>query len=217
MRGGGKVSARAALRYGYQYWRLPMRLIVAVLTCLLSIVPGFAQTVAPDPASRIIAYDDSVIAVMKSKGGLAGRADRFEPIVREYYDMPAIAAIVVGPKWAATSSDDRAAAITALARHSALTLARSFGTFDGEKFNVDPQVISRGNSRIVKVTIISPGKRDLLFYQLHETPGGWKILDVISGGVSQLAAQRADVAAAVAAGGAAGLAQRFAKLDKAAR
>ena len=100
-----------------------------------------------------------------------------------------------------------------LTRHSAVTLARSFGTFDGEKFSVDPQIITRANSRIVKVTIVSSGKKDLVFYQLREGAAGWKIVDVISGGVSQLAAQRADVASAVAAGGAAGLAQRFAKLD----
>ena len=51
---------------------------------------------------------------MKSKRAVSSaRADRFEPLVREYYDIAAIAAMVVGAKWPATSSDDRNAAIAA--------------------------------------------------------------------------------------------------------
>ena len=190
-----------------------MKFVTAALAGLLATVPGLAQAAAPDLVARITAYDEAVISVMKSKGGLAARAERFEPLVREYYDMPAIAAMVVGPKWATTSSEDRGAAIAALTRHSAITLARGFGTFDGEKFSVDPEIMTRGVSRIVKVTIQSSGKKDLVFYQMREGAAGWRIFDVISGGISQLAAQRADVASAVAAGGAAGLAQRFTKLD----
>ncbi len=194
-----------------------MKFVAIALAGLLCAAPGIARAETPDLVARISAYDDAVIAIMKSKGGLQARADRFEPLVREYYDMATIAGIVVGPKWSTTSSADRSAAMAALTRHSAITLARSFGTFEGEKFVVDPQVIARANNRIVKVTITSSGKRDLVFYQFREGPAGWKIVDVVSGGVSQLAAQRADVASTVASGGAAGLAQRFTKLDAAAR
>ena len=189
-----------------------MKFVAAALVTVLMAAPCFAQAALGDIPTRIAAYDDAVLATMKAKGGLSVRADRFEPIVREYYDIPSMAAIVIGPKWAATSAEDRAAAIKAMTRHSALTLARGFGTFDGQVFAVDPQIISRGTRRIVKVTITTPGKKDLVFYQLR-AGATWKIVDVISDGVSQLALQRADVASTISSGGAAALVARFNKLD----
>jgi phospholipid transport system substrate-binding protein len=194
-----------------------MKPVIVALALLVTAVPCLVQAEAPDLVGRVGAYDDAVIAIMKSKGSLSSRADKFEPVVRAFYDMPATAAIVVGPKWATTSIDDRNAAIAALTRHSAVTLARGFGAFEGQKFSVDPQIIPRANSKIVKVTVRSSSSTDVIFYQLREGAAGWKIVDVISGGISQLAAQRADVASAVAAGGAAGLAQRLGKLDAGAK
>jgi phospholipid transport system substrate-binding protein len=175
--------------------------------------PAAIHAQAVDPGAHIAAYDDAIVAIMKQKLGLSARVDRFENLVRDYYDMPAIAQLVVGPKWAASSAADRSAATAALTHHSAVQLARNFKAFDGEKFVVDPNVISRGASRIVRVTIVSRGGKDLLLYQLRQSGSGWKIVDVISGGVSQLAVQRSDAAAIVASGGAAALAQRLAKLD----
>jgi phospholipid transport system substrate-binding protein len=175
--------------------------------------PAALHAEAGDPASRLGTYDDGIVAIMKQKLALPARQERFEALVREYYDMPAIAQTVVGPKWAASSASDRAAVISALTHHSALQLARNFTTFDGERFVVDPNVISRGANRIVRVTIMSRSSKDVLLYQMRQGAGGWKIIDVISGGVSQLAVQRSDAAAIVASDGAAGLAQRLAKLD----
>lgn len=188
-----------------------------VLAFSVAAVPALVQAQSAEPAARIAHYNDAVTDIMKSKGNLAARTQRFEPVVREYYDMPTIAQLVVGPKWATSAPADREAAIGALLHHSATTLARNFSSYGGEKFVIDPAVISRGASKIVRVTITSSDGKNVLLYQLREGKGGWKIVDVISGGVSQLAVQRADLAAAVAAGGAAGLARQLAKLDSAVR
>lgn len=188
---------------------------LAVPALVAIAVSGIAQAQAIEPTARIALYNDAIIGVMKSKGGLAARTDRFEPIVREYYDMPTIAQLVVGPRWATSSAADREAAIAALVHHSATSLARNFSSYAGEKFVIDPAVINRGASKVVRVTIISSDGKNLLLYQMRQGPAGWKILDVVSGGVSQLAVQRADVAGAVATGGAAGLARQLAKLDNA--
>lgn len=174
--------------------------------------PANAQSVA-EPTARIAAYNDGIIAVMKARLGLAARKDRFEALVREYYDMPLIAQLVVGPKWTASSPADRASAVAALTRHSAVSLAKNFVSYGGEKFVVDPRPVDRGASKVVKVRIGS----DTLLYVMRKGAGGWKIVDVVAQGVSQVAVQRSDVAAAVAADGAGGLAKRLAKLEATAR
>ena len=172
--------------------------------------PAAAQAQAGDPAAaRIGAYDEAVIAIMKAKLGTAARADRFVPLVKSYYDMPGIAALVSGPSWSNASASEKAAAIEALTRHSAVSLARNFKSYAGERFIVAPQVIARGPEKVVKVTIDS----DQLFYRMRQAGGSWKIVDVISGGVSNLALQRADLATTVQAGGVAAMVKKLGQLD----
>ena len=184
--------------------------IRTIAAALVLAIPAVAQAQAGDPAAaRIGAYDDGVIAVMKAKLGTAARADRFEPLVKTYYDMPGIAALVVGPAWGNASAGDKAATITALTRHSAVSLARNFKEYAGERFTVSPQAIAHGSEKVVKVTINS----DTLFYRMRQAGGSWKIVDVISGGVSNLALQRADLATTVQSGGVPALVKKLAQLD----
>lgn len=184
------------------------------IACLLAFAvpaatPAAVQAQASDPVVRIGAYNDAIIAVMKAKLGLSARAARFDPLVRANYDMPGIAALVVGPAWATTSVEDRAAAIAALTHHSAMSLARNFTSYDGTKFVVDPKPIDRAGSKVVKVMIGS----DVLYYRMRSTAGGYRIIDVISSGVSQLTLQRADLAGTVASGGAKALVRKLAQID----
>jgi phospholipid transport system substrate-binding protein len=190
-----------------------IRSVAATLALTVAIAAAPAQAQSADPVARIGAYNDGIIAIMKQRLALAARKDRFEALVREYYDMPVIAQLVVGPKWAGSSPADRTSAIAALTRHSAVSLAKNFVSYSGEKFVTDPKPIDRGASRIVKVRIGS----DTLLYVMRKGAGGWKIVDVVAQGVSQVAVQRSDVAAAVAADGAGGLAKRLAKLEATAR
>lgn len=175
----------------------------------IAAIPAAVQAQAGDPAQRMGGYNDAVIAIMKAKASLPARADRFEPVVRNYYDMPTIAALVVGPAWSGASAADKAAAIQALTRHSAVSLARNFTSYSGERFTVDPKVVERGADRVVKVTINS----DILFYRMRQSGGQWKIVDVISSGVSNLALQRADLQGTLQSGGIQAMVKRLAQLD----
>ena len=50
---------------------------------------------------------------------------------------------------------------------------------------------------------------------MHQTDGGWRIIDVFADGVSQIAVQRAEFASTVKAGGAAALAAKLNASDEA--
>jgi phospholipid transport system substrate-binding protein len=178
---------------------------VAAITASVS-APALAQSAAP---ARAAAYNDAIIAVMKAKAALPARTEHFRAIVSTYYDMPAIAALVAGPAWTSAPAADRQALTTALTRHSAIQLAKNFKSYDGEKFLIDPAVQTRGDSSIVKTTIAgSGGSKDVLYYRMR----GGRIIDVISGGVSQLAVQRSDVSS-LAAGGVGAIVKRLNEVD----
>lgn len=185
------------------------------LLLAVAVVASAAPVLAAggDPADRLARYDDGVVAIMKAGLPTGARVERFTGLVRNYYDMAAVAALVVGPGWAGASAADKAAAITALTRHSAVALARNFKSWNGERFAIDPAVTTRGASRVVKLVIASGSSSNTLLYVMQQGAGGWRIVDILSNGVSQLAVQRADLAATVAGGGAAGLAKRLAEAD----
>jgi len=188
------------------------RLSAAAVALMLAATPAAVMAQASDPAvARIDAYDQAILGVMKQGKalGLAGRAERFQPIVEDYYDNEAAAALIVGPAWAKAPAADRAALVTALTRHNAVSHATNYKSFSGERFVADPASVVRGADRLVKVSIGG----DQIVYRLRQAGGRWRIVDVLANGVSQLAVQRADYASTVASSGVGGLAKRIAAID----
>jgi phospholipid transport system substrate-binding protein len=89
--------------------------------------------------------------------------------------------------------------------------ARSFDSYSGEKFTVDPAVAERGTDKFVKSSL-KPGSGDAIAfnYRLHQAGTNWKIVDVyLAGNISQLAQKRADFATTLASGGPQGLAKKI--------
>jgi phospholipid transport system substrate-binding protein len=181
---------------------------------LLLAAPVTVQAQAADPATRIATYNAAVVAIMKAGLAPPARTERFETLVAQHYDMAGIAALVVGPAWAAAPAADKASAVKALTRHSAVQLARNFDAFDGERFVTDPKVQTRGTSSIVKVTISTKDGSDVLQYRLRQSGGEWRIIDVVAQGISQTTLQRADFAATIAKDGVAGMARALAARDR---
>jgi phospholipid transport system substrate-binding protein len=180
-------------------------------------IPTLAAAQASDPAaSRIEAYNQAAMGVMKDgpKLGMKGRTARFETIVGDYYAAPMMAQIVVGAKWAGLSQADRNAATAAMAKHSAVSLASNFDSFNGEKFSVVPQSKERGVDRLVSSSIApKSGAPTQLIYRMRQSGGRWKIIDVMSSGVSQLSMQRSELAQSIATGGVAGLVKKLDEID----
>ncbi len=182
-------------------------LIVAAV--VLAAGPAFA---ASDPAAVVGDFNNALVAAMQSAKGtsLAARTTKLLPLVKATHDLPGMTRLVAGPAWATTSAADSAALVEAFSRHSALTYAINFASFDGEKFTTEPKVDMRGADALVHGAIVAKDGTTQLNYRLHQTDGGWRIIDVFADGVSQIAVQRAEFASTIKAGGVAGLA---AKLD----
>ena len=185
-----------------------------VAAAVLAAAPAYA---AGDPAAVVGDFDNALVAAMQSARGtsLAARTTKLLPLVRATHDLPGMTRLVAGPAWATTSAADRAALVEAFSRHSALTYAINFASFDGEKFTVEPKVDMRGADALVHGAIVAKDGTTQLNYRLHQTDGGWRIIDVFADGVSQIAVQRAEFASTIKAGGAAALAAKLLASDEA--
>ncbi len=181
----------------------------ALLAATLFLAPAaFAAPPADPAAARIDAFDHVLVDAMKGGAtlGVKGRAKKLAPAVDAAFDMASMTRNAVGPKWAELTAGQQAALTTAFTRLSVASYAHNFDSFNGERFDLDPNVQTRGTDRFVQCKLIPAHDKPVaLLYRMRQTQAGWKIIDVYYDGVSQLTTRRADFAQPLATGGASGL------------
>jgi phospholipid transport system substrate-binding protein len=182
-------------------------LAAAMAAVAIALSPVAAAAAAADPAqARVEAFDNALLAAMKSgSAGVKARDRDLTPAVESAFDIPTMTRFAVGPPWASMTEAQHAELSRAFARYTTANYAKNFDSYSGQKFVIQG-VTSRGTDKIVQAQLTSPhGSTNNLIYRLHETPDGWKIIDVYYNGISQLTTRRSDFAGPVASGGASGL------------
>ena len=182
--------------------RLSFALAVLSLGLAVLASPSLAADAA---AGQIARLDTAILAVTRApkSAGVKGRYLLLAPVVERVFDLPAMTAAAIGPDWSRFTPTQQHAATAAFTRLTTASYAANFGGFAGARFQIDPNVQLRGGDKIVQTQLIRPGAAPVgLIYQLHQTAGGWKVVDVYFAGISQIASRRSDFAASMATGGA---------------
>lgn len=179
-----------------------------MLLCAVFFMPvaDSAHAAASDPgAIQVQTLTDALLKSMRA-GAAESMTERYrnlEPVIEQTFALPLVTRLAVGPDWASFSPDQQKAVIAAFTRFTVANYAHNFRDFDGQKFEIDDKVLTRGEDKIVRTRVIPRADTPVsLLYRMHEVEGTWKIIDVYSNGVSELALRRSDFAAALAAGGA---------------
>ena len=173
--------------------------------------PAFA---ADHPQAQITAFDNTLLSVAKNAKtpGLPGPLRRAEAGrragARHRRPWPASRS---GPAWAGMTEAQRDAIIQAFTRLTVASYAHNFASFDGEHFTIDPDVVTRGQDKVVQTHLVSKGDPVTLAYRMRQTPSGaWKVIDIYyNGSISQLTTRRSDFEATLAAGGPKALAEHL--------
>lgn len=179
---------------------------------VLTVFPiSAAQAQAADPSvAQVQGFYDALTASMKSGGTAKSRYDKLKPAVEKAFDLPAMTATAIGPSWAGLSDADKNALIDAFSRMTIANYAKSFDSYSGEKFTVEPASVARGSDKFVKSTMKTSSETIAFNYRTHQVGSDWKITDVyLAGNISQMAQKRSDFAATLASGGPSGLAKRI--------
>jgi phospholipid transport system substrate-binding protein len=165
--------------------------------------PAYAEVSDP-AASQVQTLTASLLKSMQA-GSAISMTERYrnlEPVIKQVFGLPLMTRISVGPEWANFSPEQQNALIAAFSRFTIANYAHNFRDFSGQRFEFD-DVVSRGEDKIVRTRIIPAHDTPVkLLYRMREVDGVWKVIDVYSDGVSELALRRDDFAAAIAAGGA---------------
>jgi len=176
---------------------------------------GFAA-VADPAAMQVQTLTNALLESMRGGPALSmtERYRRLEPVIEQVFAVPLVTRLAVGPDWTSFSAEQQKALIAAFGRFTSANYAHNFRNFDGQKFEIDDNVVSRGDDRIVRTRFIPAHDSPVdLLYRMRQVEGSWKVLDVYSSGVSELALRRSDFAAAIASGGAPALIAHLNKMS----
>jgi phospholipid transport system substrate-binding protein len=167
---------------------------------------ALADTTPADAVATVRQLNDALLAAMKAgkAAGFQGRYAILAPAVEQAFDLPAVLAVSVGPRWSSLPADQQGRLLDAFRRYTVASYVANFDSYSGQTFSVSPDARSLGAGQVVVQShIASNGGADTDFgYVMRQTPAGWKIVDVLAdGSISRVAVQRSDFRSVLASGG----------------
>jgi len=180
--------------------RLLVRLALAVFLSLPIIAAG-AET---GPRAAVQVLHGALLEVMRDAPtlGFAGRRDRLAPVVKQGFDMPYITRLVSGAHWKKMSGEQRTRLIDIFSQLTVATYAGRFDKFAGEEFAILAEKELKKGRTLVRSRLTDSGGKDIrLDYVLHRTDGGWRIVNVVANGISDLSLKRVDYTIVLRDGG----------------
>jgi phospholipid transport system substrate-binding protein len=174
------------------------------LVALALLAPFAARAELPAPAAPIAALNDGLLAVMHAgkSAPFASRVQTLLPLVQQAFDLPLILQNSVGLRWPAFSPPQQQDLLDAFTRWTVATWVANFDTYDGETFQILPDLRKVGADEVVQTRIVpKSGDPTRLDYVMRNTGSAWKAIDIlVDGSISRVAVQRSDFRALLRTG-----------------
>jgi phospholipid transport system substrate-binding protein len=164
-----------------------------VLLCLTVSSVSYADELS---ARQVVEeFQNELLAVMKDGKalGFKGRYEKLDVAVRKSHDLPKIARIVVGKQWEELTAEQQARLEKVFSQLSISAYAHNFKDFSGETFTfISEEETGRGGV-VMHTNLHIPGEKDVKFdYIMKKKDDGWRIINIIADGVSDLALKRSE-------------------------
>lgn len=125
--------------------------------------------------------------------GFKGRYDKLDGPVKKSHDLPKIARIVVGKQWEELSAEQQAKLEAVFIQLSISSYAHNFKDFSGESFVFGSEEETGRGGVVIHTSLLIPGEKDVKFdYMMKKKDDGWRIINIIADGVSDLALKRSE-------------------------
>lgn len=152
--------------------------------------PAPAAAPAASPADQVQTFHSALLASMKGGKTMAcnTRIDQLGAAIDRTFDLTFIAQKVLRRHWDEISDAQRASFVATFRELVISTYAQNFSEYGGEVFTVPVAADGSGPYRSVKA-LLKPTQGDAVTfeYQLHSGADGWRIVNIIADGVSDLA------------------------------
>jgi phospholipid transport system substrate-binding protein len=172
---------------------------------LFALEGGAAELATESPVATIATLQAGLIAAAKPT--IEERYRALEPLIVATHDLPYIAEFALRRQWPALTEGQRQRFVAAFQRLSVMTYAARFGNVAPDAFRaLEAKEPDAGGRAQVATAIKREGQADVpLVYLLQEDAQGWRIVNIVADGVSDLALKRAEYQRLFASGGIEGL------------
>ncbi len=127
--------------------------------------------------------------------------------VLPHFDFPAMTALAMGQGWNKANADQKKRLTEEFKTLLVRTYASALAAYSTQKFDFRPLRAKPTDTDVtVNVRVLQPGAQPVpIDYSMEKTAAGWKVYDVMVGGVSLVANYRTEFASIVREGGIEGL------------
>ena len=187
-----------------------MKKILAVLMLSVLALPGAAQDLAPDALVKNVTLE-VIELITKDKEIKAGSRAKLIAVIEEkvlpHFNFSAMTALAMGQNWGKSSPEQKKQLTDAFKTLLVRTYASALAAYSEQKFDFRPlRAKPNDTDVVVQVRVLQPGAQPVtLDYSMEKTANGWKVYDVMVGGVSLVANYRTEFANTVRASGVDGL------------
>jgi phospholipid transport system substrate-binding protein len=176
----------------------------------------YAQDMKPDELVKKVT-DDVLAAVKSDKQLAAGDKQKALKLAEEkvlpHIDFEEATRLAVGRSWREATPEQKKKLTDEFRRMLVRTYSSAISSYEGQTMKVQPVHMKPDDTDVtVRNQYIRPGGKPVqLDYQMHKTPEGWKIYDIIVEGVSLVLTYRSEFDAVVKQQGVDGLIKRLAE------
>jgi len=152
-----------------------------------------------EKASQVVqGFQAELLSVMQQGDKLTfeQRFEQLKPVVLKSHDLTKITRIVVSKEWKKLSIEQKKELIRKFSTLSIVSYAHYFNSFSGESFKVESVKQLSPGQIYVHTFLVLPDDKDVsMDYLLKKTGDDWRIINIITNGVSDLALKRSEYVA----------------------
>jgi phospholipid transport system substrate-binding protein len=170
--------------------------IFAASLLIAPVSSSWAQSQSPgDPEQVVHTLHEALIRAMREgeKLGYQGRFNLLAPIVDKTHDLDFIARTTLGANWTQLDAEQQRTFSDIFRKLSIGTYAGWFKSYSGERFEfIESQPMPRDQVMVRSKLIQSGGEVVRFDYILRQGKDGWRIINILADGVSDLALKRVE-------------------------
>ena len=183
---------------------------LALVTGMLLAAPALAQLEAPDVLVKNVTTE-VVELIARDKDIRSGDRGKLiqviEAKVLPHFNFQSMTALAMGQSWNRASAEQKKQLIEEFKTLLVRTYASALAAYSEQRFDYRPLRARPTDTDVtVQVRVIQPGAQPVpIDYSMEKTGSGWKVYDVMVGGVSLVANYRTEFNGTVRASGVDGL------------
>jgi phospholipid transport system substrate-binding protein len=183
---------------------------LAFLSCIVFLSAAQAQTESPDVLVKSVT-SEVVEIIAKDKDIRSGDRAKLIGVIEEkvlpHFNFNAMTALALGQNWRKASAEQKQRLAAEFRTLLVRTYASALAAFSEQKFDFRPLRAKPTDTDVtVQVRVLQPGAQPVpIDYSMEKTARGWKVYDVMVGGVSLVANYRTEFNSTVRSAGVDGL------------